>query len=414
MQSSFHIQNYEIKNNSIHFAYEVKLPDGTSYSFIERLEFENDILLQKVPKHLLESLHLILAISYYKLFLSRRIVIHNFSLTKDQAQFWDSVYTKGLGELFYKNNIDFRELVKFPYIDTSVISVNPPAGGGNLENRSPDNSGMTLLPVGGGKDSIVSAELLKKENRDFTCFTLNGGVLQNEVIHAIGAKNINVVRKLDSQLFDLVKSGVAYNGHIPITAIYSFISLLVAWTCDFTHVVMSNEKSANYGNVEYLGYEINHQWSKSAEFETMFCNYVKKYITSDIAYASILRQYNEFEIVEIFSRYPKYFHIFSSCNRNFKLEKDMTQQKWCGECPKCAFVFAMFAAHVPKETVVSIFGKNLFADESLVALYRDLLGYTPVKPFECVGTPSETKSAFDVIQQKGDYREDSIMKMYSL
>jgi hypothetical protein len=178
---------------------------------------------------------------------------------------------------------------------------------------------------------------------------------------------------------------------------------------------MSNEKSANYGNVMYKGVEINHQWSKSLEFEKMFQEYIHDYISSSLEYFSLLRPWSELRIVQEFVKYPKYFHVFSSCNNNFKVyEKSETnqQKKWCGHCPKCAFVFSLLSAFLTKEQLQGIFGKNLYADEALIPLYKELLGIKDFKPFECVGTPEEVKVAMYMAHEKGEYKNDIVMKMF--
>ncbi|MDR2190770.1 MAG: hypothetical protein LBP53_06425 [Candidatus Peribacteria bacterium] len=84
-------------------------------------------------------------------------------------------------------------------------------------------------------------------------------------------------------------------------------------------IVLSNEKSANHGNLLLDGVEINHQWSKSEAFEQAFQTYIHTNIAKNLTYYSILRPRYEIRIVQEFCKYPQYFHAFSSCNRNFHL-----------------------------------------------------------------------------------------------
>ena len=65
--------------------------------------------------------------------------------------------------------------------------------------------------------------------------------------------------------------------------------------------------------------EINHQWSKSSEFEKLFKEYVVENISNDFSIYSLLRNWYEIKVVKEFSKYPQYFYSFSSCNRNFHL-----------------------------------------------------------------------------------------------
>jgi hypothetical protein len=318
------------------------------------------------------------------------------------------VYTKGLGEFFYRNKIHFKGLVKFPYIQRDPSTP---------LRCAQDDKARALVGIGGGKDSIVAYELLKKLQIPVTGYILETQKRYNlidKVVEVMNIGTIRVQRLIDPQLFDANNLPGAYNGHIPITAIYSFTALLCAILYGYNYIVLATERSANIGNVEWDGEMVNHQWSKSEEFERLFQQYVKTFITSDVEYFSLLRPLYEIKIVELFSHYPQYFSVFSSCNRNFKVQKEsgLHGTLWCGECPKCAFMFALLAAFISKEKLVTIFGKNLFADEQLISVYKELLGIAGFKPFECVGTPEETKVAFWMAMQKGEYKDDVIMKMF--
>lgn len=369
--------------------------------FTEKISFPP--VIDKIPEALLKSLlgnlMLILGISYWKAYCPKEIEIESNLLTEEQAKFWNTVYTKGLGEFFYKNKIDFRDLINFPFNEKAVpVPINFPR-----RNRS-------LLAIGGGKDSIVAAEILREQNNQFGLVT-SGFPIQMEIAKLIGGETINTHRKIDPKLLELNKEKDAYNGHIPISVYYALISLLMAALFDYKNVVVGNEKSANYGNVEYLGEIINHQWSKSEEFEKLFNNYVKEFITPDISYSSPLRQMTELQVVEEFAKYPKYFKVFSSCNRNFRI-KNPSDRKWCGECPKCLFVFICLSAFLPKKEVLDIFGKNLFEDKDLIPLFEELIGVLNFKPFECVGTPEEVKEALKNILDKGEFNDTILIKHF--
>jgi len=380
--------DFNYKTGDLCFTEKIILPDEIP-SNVE------DKLVDKV----LESLHLILGITYFKMYCPKKIVIP-YSLTKAQAEFWNTVYTKGLGEFFYKNKIDFRNLIDFPYLDKPKIQLR------QLEVKK----NRSLVGIGGGKDSIVAVELLKKEKKEITGFILDSQEtflqVQIDVAKTMGINYTIVKRQLDRQLFELKSF---YNGHIPITAIYSFIALLLAVIYDYSSIIIPNGKSANFGNVNYLGTEINHQWSKSEEFEKLFQEYVKQYITPNINYFSNLRPYSEMEIAKIFSFHKKYFPVFSSCNRNFKIKGNVNQKRWCGECPKCAFVFIILAANLTRGEVVKIFDKNLLDDPRLIPLYHDLIGKGKMKPFDCVGTFEESRQALEIIKNKKEFDVSKII-----
>lgn len=396
-----------IENGEVEFNYVLER-NGKITNFSEKILFP--VVSTPIPKAILTSilnnLMLILGISYWKLYCPKDIQIENFYLTKEQAKFWNTVYTKGLGEFFYENKIDFRGLIQFPYSlekEIKLISV-------NRQDRC-------LLPIGGGKDSIVSVELLKQHKIDCDLLVVGESQIQTDVCLQINKKQIVIRRELDPKLFGLNKQD-GFNGHIPVSAIYAFLTVFAAIVYDYRYIIVSNEKSANFGNVSYLGQEINHQWSKSVEFEKMFKDYVRQYIVTDVEYFSLLRPFTELKIAQMFCKYSQYFSLFSSCNTNFKINSNsleyqtLVNHKWCAKCSKCAFVFAMLAAFLSKKEIIKIFGENLFDDISLIHFYKELLGIEKFKPFECVGTPSEMKQALYLIYQKNDFNDSLVMQLF--
>lgn len=389
---------------TITFSYKVYIDNDTILFFEEKLTFpeaplEIDHINNTILEAMLQSLHLITGISYFKLHCAKNITIKDYELTKEQALFWNEVYTKGLGEFFYKNSIDFRGLINFPFSeDTMAKPMELPALSG------------VLIAIGGGKDSLFSGALLKKTDEKLSL--LYGHDIQEESAKALGISAMRVKRQLDDKLFDENAQKTFYQGHIPITLFWSFTTILAAIIYGYNYVVFSNERSSNYGNVEYLGQEINHQWSKSMEAEGLIRSYISTNISPSIEYFSLLRPWYEIEIVRRFSEYKEFLPIFSSCNRNFSIKNPLKNKRWCGECPKCAFVFSLLSAFISKQEVLNIFGKNLYEDKNLEKTFRQLLGIEDIKPFECVGTPDEVKVAFHYAYKKGEFQDDHSMKMF--
>jgi hypothetical protein len=60
----------------------------------------------------------------------------------------------------------------------------------------------------------------------------------------------------------------------------------------------------------------------------------------------------------------------------------------------------MMRAFLPAEEVNEVFGRNLFADETLLPLFRELLGIEGCKPFECVGTNEEMAVALKLVNER--------------
>jgi hypothetical protein len=428
---------WEVEGRKATFFYQLEHGEEV-FNFTETLVFPTSQPISNIPQNLLnnvlDSLSLALGISYYKLYCPKQIVLEGLQLSKEQAEFWNKVYTKGLGEFFYKNKIDFRELISFPFNDEQTEcpkcsevdcppSLKATVGQGksapaelSLLRQAQDRNDKkklerSLVGIGGGKDSIVTAELLKSLKKPFIGFAVETHAIKERVAQILGVDLIIVKRQIDPKLFELNKKPGVYNGHVPVSSIYAFIGLLTALLYDYRNIIVSNEQSANYGNTTYLGEKINHQWSKSFEFEVLFQEYVKNYLTPDVTYFSLLRPFSEIAIVKCFADYPQYFSVFSSCNRNFKIT-EKTNIKWCARCAKCAFAFAMFSAFLPKKQLVNIFGQNLFNRSDLLQVYKELLGVSAIKPFDCVGTPEEVQVAFYLAMLRREYENDIAMKFF--
>jgi len=370
--------------------------------FVETLELPTHPTVDYSEEELgaaLFNLHIIGGVSYYKAKCPRTIQVDSGELDKEAAQFWNEVYTHGLGEFFYENKIDFRGLVQFP-VGTDELSFTP---------RDEKGTGKILLPFGGGKDSVVSAELLAGGGHPYTPFVLGQHDFLIKTLEERGHHPLQVKRHLDPQLFELNKQG-AYNGHIPISAYIACLTIVLGILYGYEYVVLSNEHSASQGNVEYLGEEINHQYSKSLAFESAFIKHIQRTTTKKVHYFSLLRSWSELRIAEEFAKYPQYFGEVTSCNRNFKIHEAHPAQRWCGECPKCAFVFLLFAVYIPKEKLIEMFGQNVLNAPALKDLFMGLLGKTDAKPFECVGTYEEVNEAFWRLSQREEWAHDVIVK----
>ncbi len=403
-QDTFLFQGYDVDSTQgrIDFHFEM-LHENEDILFTETILYDPTLSTSRVPKELLSrilnGIHLIVGVSYWKTFCPRNIQLGTMRLTKDEARFWETVYTKGLGEFFFKNSIDFRGVVRFP-----ADAMDSPQRLPSIQTEG------SLVQLGGGKDSLVTSELLRAAREPYTLITVAPTSIHDRIAEAVAAPFIRIKRQIDPKLFELNKRSDVHNGHIPISAVYAWVDLYIAALLGKKYIIASNEESANYGNVTYLGEEMNHQWSKSIEFEKLFQHYVQQYITSDITYFSLLRPLKEIVIIKQFTNYSKYFGIFTSCNKNFQIAHRNTGSSWCGKCPKCAFVFLLLSAFLPKKETVRIFGKNLFEDPSLLTVYKELLGLAGTKPFECVGTPDECRYAVYKVVQSGEYSQDSIVR----
>jgi hypothetical protein len=249
-----------------------------------------------------------------------------------------------------------------------------------------------LVPVGGGKDSVVSLEVLKDEQ--ITTYSVNGNNTTINVIEKCSNKHGDYAakRRLDPRLLELNAAGYL-NGHIPFSAVVAFSTVIAAYLSGNQYIVLSNETSANETTVRDSF--VNHQYSKSFEFEKDFTWYVKSLTDSDIHYFSLLRPLTEIQIAWLFSKAKKYHQVFRSCNAGSK------QGIWCCNCPKCLFVYIILSPFLSQDELTEIFGENLLDKESLDLYFRELTGIEENKPFECVGTRKEVLVALKAFIESG-------------
>lgn len=351
-----------------------------------------------VLDRLFRLLHLIAGVSYYKAHCADQLQYPR--LTDSEAEFLTSLYLQGLGEFAYVNDLDLRDRVVFKG-DKAPKS----ASALKLPRRS-------LVAIGGGKDSLVSIELLKQAGETPALFVLGASPLIAQVAEETGLQLIRVKRTLSPTLFELNKAG-AYNGHVPVTAIVSLVALCCAVMYGYDRVVMSNERSADSGNLTLPGgFEVNHQYSKSFAFELQLSALLRNEVVRGVDYLSLLRPLTEAGVTARFAKLTQYHSVFSSCNRNFHIHGSRNEGRWCCECPKCRFVFLGLAPFMPREDLVRIFGSDLLDDLSQQAGFSALLGIGDHKPFECVGEIDESCALMAALQNQSAWRDAAIVKCF--
>jgi hypothetical protein len=352
--------------------------------------------------HALQLLHLIAGVSYYKAGVPPGIRIEGAGIDQQTARFMDALYLHGLGEFAYHNKLDLRERIRFPAKPGASAA---PATACGLPRR-------TLVPIGGGKDSLVSVELLKRAGDPATAVWIGNSALIQSCAERTDLPMLNIGRAISPLLFEYNRAG-AWNGHIPVTAINSAILVLAALLYGFDAVAFSNERSASSATLEYDGIEVNHQWSKGWAFEMAFRAELHRRVATDLDYYSLLRPLSELAVAARFARSSHYDDVFSSCNRNFRILGPKPSDRWCGQCPKCHFVFLALAPFVPKPRLLKIFGRNLLDDPAQTAGFDALIEYRDHKPFECVGEGRESRAAMALLAKRAEWREDAIVERFN-
>jgi hypothetical protein len=368
-------------------------------AFTETLHFPAlpDPAAAKTPafRKLLGLTALVLGVSYFKLRAPLTIATA-LPLTARERAFVLDVYENGLGEFYARNDLHrFGRLTLEAPQDSDIAN-------------APDLPGRALLPIGGGKDSLVSAELLEAAGVEFSPFAVNpkGPIVSS--IEEMARAPVYVTRTLDPEMIRLGREPGYYNGHVPSTAINSMIAALCALLYGYDRIVLSNERSASEGNIAFDGREANHQYSKSLAFEKRLADVLAAATGGALAYFSLLRPYSEARIAQIFVAQTRYDHVFSSCNRNFRLAGH-DGPLWCGECPKCLFVFLIFAPVMEQARLLAIFGQNLLDRPENEPLYRELTGLAGQKPWECVGEILEAAACLYALADRPEWQETAIV-----
>ncbi|MDW8479247.1 MAG: endonuclease domain-containing protein [Xanthomonadales bacterium] len=303
----------------------------------------------------LRLLHLIAGVSYYKAFAPARIEVAGQPPDPALAAALEEIYVEGLAEFAFRNGIELAGAVRFP-ASGAVPAPPPPCP---LPRRA-------LVPLGGGKDSLVALELLKAAGEPLLAVWVGRSALIAACAERAGVPALAIERELAPELFELNRQG-ALNGHVPVTAIHSAILTVAALLYGADAIVFANERSADLPTRVAGGRAVNHQWSKSLRFETLFRELLRRRVAGELEYFSLLRGWTELAVARRFARLPQYFEVFSSCNRNFRILGTRPASRWCGECPKCHFVFLALAPFLPKPTLCAIFGRNLLDEEALIS-----------------------------------------------
>lgn len=388
----FRYRSYEItqEGNGIRVRYDFEI-EGLS-EFAPTWEFglygqDFDRLMKNGTfQNLVFQLGMVELISYWKIACPKRVEILAGSLEKEQIAWWKELYFHGLGEFFYTNGIplDADGFMEMESLGEKI----------SLPEYPLQNPKGCLVPIGGGKDSVVSVELLRSMGEEAKCYIINprGATINTTTAGKFRKEDIlTVKRTLDKRMIELNQQGFL-NGHTPFSAIVAFSATIVAYLNGLHYITLSNEASANESTV--LGSTVNHQYSKSFKFEKDFHEYEENFLHTGTYYFSLLRPLSEFQIARYFAGCTEYHDIFRSCNVGSK------EDVWCGHCPKCLFVFFILSPFLSHERLCEIFGADMVNDASMIPVMEQLVGVVEEKPFECVGSREEVNTAICMTIQR--------------
>jgi hypothetical protein len=237
-------------------------------------------------------------------------------------------------------------------------------------------------------------------------FAVNPHPLVLELARRSGLDLVVVRRRLSPRLGEVNAAG-GLNGHVPITAIISLIAVVGSFLYGYDTIAMAVERSASEETVLVDGTPVNHQYSKSLEFERLLQGLIATAIDPGLTYFSALRPYSELAIARAFSRLTGYHAVFCSCNAVFR-QSAGPDDRWCGDCPKCRFVGLVLAPFMDPDAVASVIGRDLFDDPGQIDGFAALMSDAD-KPFECVGERRESAAAMRILSSLPRWREKVVV-----
>jgi UDP-N-acetyl-alpha-D-muramoyl-L-alanyl-L-glutamate epimerase len=367
-------------------------------TFTETITFETptvgavDVDASGLQRALLH-LHIAAGTSYYKAAAPSQIIL-DADLSPTELAFHQHLYDEGLREFAVTNGLP----VPLPQVlrpHALIEAVGP------IRSARP---GGLVVPIGGGKDSMVLIEALAPLGPRL--FAVDPHPLVVELARQTGLDLVAVRRRLSPELYRLNRAG-ARNGHVPITAIVSLIAVVGSFLYGYDTIVMAVERSASEETTVVGGVPVNHQYSKSLDFERLLAELVSSAIDPAIVYGSALRPYSELAIARAFARLTRYHPTFCSCNTVFR-RSGPVGDGWCGDCPKCRFVALVVAPFLDRPAVAAIIGRDLFDDHRQVAGFAALMSDDD-KPFECVGERRESAAAFRILSSLPGWKDAPVV-----
>ena len=362
-------------------------------AFVEELDLpvERELDEEELARAegLLSLLHWVAGVSYFKVAAPPLVDFESPGPGPAAAALLEALYSDGLGEFAFMNALD---RLPRPVFATATATATGPATA-----RAPQERDLArlLVPVGGGKDSAVAIEILRRSGLELALFSIGDAAPIARTVAVAGLPHLVVRRRLDPGLAALNRAG-ALNGHVPITAIVSCVALLTAALGGFDAVAMANERSASSGNLTWDGVEINHQFSKGLRAERLLSAAAAE-AHAGVRVFSLLRGASELAIARAFARMDAYHPAFTSCNAIFRIDPALRAASWCCECPKCRFVFLVLAPFSSPEQMSAIFGRDLLEEESQFEGFALLTATGGNKPFECVGEEQESLAAIRLL-----------------
>jgi len=260
-----------------------------------------------------------------------------------------------------------------------------------------------VLGFSGGKDSIVSLFALLKAGYEVIPVLLNEGDrtwqdLRKWIVKLERLGLRPMVAYLSSGRRKQLREryGDRYFSSYQLGWLMSILALCAVGSGSKV-ICLGIESSADFSFTTVSGRTVNHQHQKTTRHLKLLERFYRHSLHSDLRIASPIAGATDAEVLKVLlTRVPRTFREFSSCG------SATWRSKHCGECVKCAFVYALlFASDNGSQLAARLFRRDLFED---VEIYRPWLDQRFRMPPACVGARAEVWDVFETLLRKKDDR----------
>ena len=279
----------------------------------------------------------------------------------------------------------------------SYKTLRPPRSRTKLSHR------RIILGFSGGKDSVVSLFALREAGYEVIPVLLNEGDRTWQDLR----KWIPKLRGLGldphvAYLCPVKRGGLNRrygDGHFSSYQIGWLTAVLAicAVRSGAGTICLGIEHSADHTNQTIRGKRVNHQHQKTTRHLISLERLYRRALHDGLRLASPIAECSDADVIRILlERVPPKYRAFSSCGGA------NSSSKHCGECEKCAFVYALLSAsHAGRRLAKRIFRNDLLEE---VDVYRPWIDARFNAPLACIGEPVEV---WDVLESLGGAGQDS-------
>lgn len=317
------------------------------------------------------------------------------------ADLWSTIFRNVWGVWRYEN--DIPDYAGPQVIDDPIKDVGSPAS----VRLRPDIGGKLLMLCGGGKDSLATAKLLEGAGVPYEAMVYSHSIYgkaqrQHDLIDSM-LRHTSARRVHRGWVYDTALDSPAARVHpeYGVKRMLSAETVSSYWTAlpialqhDFERVALGVTKSTDEHNFtwEKTGEEINYLWGMSVRAEKLLHDYIRAEIAENLSYFHLLRPIYDLLVFSLLTRDQAAVTSTHSCAQ---------QKPWCCRCPKCIYVWMHLVAYLDDWVVDQMFRENLFDLPENRSFIRKMLGIEGYKPWDCMGTVSETQVAYLLCRAKG-------------